>query len=255
VTGPPVHAYAHDAFTFHDQFASPVSYVEVVRPRFSGIEVDGNMVVMDAQLVSSLASVGVAVLAVGVSALTTISSLRTQRENTRATLDSQLALARLQERALRERSHGQELRERRAPIYSAIVNWAYALLTALDGMAPERPELELDRWHVERSVEDEIDLYASDTVHIRFTALRALLIGVMQGAVSSDSPLLTWTEHDGEIIETVEGRTEKLNNWQARDRLRELAMSKAIDLVAAVRAEMQGFDSSGYFYTYRLDRE
>jgi hypothetical protein len=32
-------------------------------------------------------------------------------------------------------------------------------------------------------------------------------------------------------------------------------MGKAIDLVAAIRAEMQGLDSSGYFATYRLDRE
>jgi hypothetical protein len=32
-------------------------------------------------------------------------------------------------------------------------------------------------------------------------------------------------------------------------------MSKAIDLVAAIRAETQGVDSSGCFFTYRLDRE
>jgi hypothetical protein len=61
------------------------------------------------------------------------------------------------------------------------------LLAALDGMAPERPELDLAGWHVERSVEDQIDLYASDLVHVRFTALRALLIGITQGAESADS--------------------------------------------------------------------
>ncbi|GID92316.1 hypothetical protein ACFQFC_41015 [Amorphoplanes digitatis] len=210
---------------------------------------------MDAPLVAALSSVGVAALTVGVNALTTITSLKTQRENTRATLDSQLALVHQQEQALRERSHGQELRERRAPIYGAIVEWTYALLAALADMTPERPQLERDRWHIERAVEEEIDLYVSDLVHIRFTALRALLIGVTQGSTSADSPLLSWTERDGTIIDTREGRTERLDDWPARDRLRQLATSRAIGLVAAIRAEMQGVGSSGYFYTYRLDRE
>jgi hypothetical protein len=209
---------------------------------------------VDAQLIG-VASVGVAALTVGVNAITTISSLRTQRENTKATLESQLTLARHQEQALRDRSHGQELRERRTPIYSAIIEWTYALLAALDGMTPERPQLDLARWHVERAVEDQMDLYASDLVHIRFNALRALLTGVTQGSSSSDSPLLTWAEVDGRITDTSEGRTEKLDTWQARDRLRQLAAGKAIDLVSAIRAEMQGIEFSGYFYTYRLDRE
>jgi hypothetical protein len=32
-------------------------------------------------------------------------------------------------------------------------------------------------------------------------------------------------------------------------------MTAAIDLIATIRAEVQGLDSSGYFYIYRLDRE
>ena len=81
------------------------------------------------------------------------------------------------------------------------------------------------------------------------------MIGITQGSTSDDSPLVTRTERDSKIIGTYEERTERLKDWQAREQLRRLAMNKALDLVAAIRAEMQGLDSSGYFYTYRLDRE
>jgi hypothetical protein len=210
---------------------------------------------MDVQILASLGAVGVAALTVGVNAITTVASLRTQRENTKRTLDSQLELARQQELALRDRSHGQALRDRRAPIYASVVSWVYPLLTALDDLSPQHAELDLDRWHLAASVEEELDLYASDLVHIRFSSLRALLTGITRGTRPAESPLLTWTELDGRIVATTEGRTERLEEWPERDGVRRLAMSKAIDLVATIRAEMQGQDSTGYFYTYRLDRE
>jgi hypothetical protein len=69
---------------------------------------------VDSQVVVSLASAGAAALAVGASLVTTVLSVRAQRENTRATLDAQERLAAAQEGALRERAHGQDLRDRRA---------------------------------------------------------------------------------------------------------------------------------------------
>ncbi len=83
---------------------------------------------MEPQTIVSLASTGVAALAVAASTVTTVLSLRTQRENTRATLDAQERLADTQERALRERAHDQDLRDKRAEPYLALIKWADRLL-------------------------------------------------------------------------------------------------------------------------------
>ncbi|MEV7520747.1 hypothetical protein [Streptomyces sp. NPDC091371] len=74
---------------------------------------------MEPQIIVSLASTGVAGLAVAASLVTTLLSLRAQRENTRDTLDAQERLSAAQERALHERSHAQDLRDKRAEPYLA----------------------------------------------------------------------------------------------------------------------------------------
>ena len=81
------------------------------------------MPAMQAEVVVGLASTGVAALPVAASTPTTIMSLRGQRENTKATLEAQRALASIQEDALRERVRGDAIRAQRALLYKVIIVW------------------------------------------------------------------------------------------------------------------------------------
>lgn len=77
-----------------------------------------------------------------------------------------------------------------------MVHWVYDLLSALDDVDESSPAIPRAAWHIDRSVEDEIDLYASDAIHIHFTSLRALLIGLVEDSDFEDWPIVTWDEED-----------------------------------------------------------
>ena len=120
-----------------------------------------------------LGSAGVAGLAVVASTVTTILSLRGQRENTSATLEAQRALVSMQETALRERTRGDAVQSQRAALYKTVIIWAEGMLGALSAMAPGQGKLPPAVWHIDPTTEADLDLYASDVVHTRFNALRA----------------------------------------------------------------------------------
>jgi hypothetical protein len=208
---------------------------------------------MQPEVVVGLASAGVAALAIAASSVTTVLSLKAQRDNTNSTLETQLMLAASQEDFARERSHAQEMRRQRIPLFGHLLRWAEALLTALGQMDSEHPELAKSAWHIGAATEDSLDLYAPDIIHLRFNALRGLLIGLVQDSGSSDSPLVTWDELDGQISNVSIGRTAPLLDWAAREAIRDKAHEDALTLIHAIRTEVQGPDHSGWFVTYRLD--
>jgi hypothetical protein len=208
---------------------------------------------MQPEVIVGLMSAGVAALAIAASTLTAFRSLDAQRAATSATLEAQRALADVRERALRDRSQGEELRSRRAPLYGYLIRWADNLLGGLDQMAPDHDELPRSLWHIEPSMEDTLDLYSSDGVHTHFNALRGLLIGLMEGSGSRESPVVTWDEQDGRIS-NVRTTTLPLTDWPARQQARDQAHASALDLIHRIREEVQGERHSGYFVTYRLDR-
>jgi hypothetical protein len=213
------------------------------------------MPTMQPEVVVGLASTGVAALAVATSTLTTILSLRGQRENTKATLEAQRALASIQEEALRERVRADAIRGQRAVLYKIIILWAEGLLGALYAMNAEQPRISSEVWHIDPTAETDIDLYASDVVHTRFNALRGLLIGLVDGSGFTDSPLVFWNEHGDRIQSLSVTRTPPLDNWGEQQQVRDKARDDALSLISAIRAEIQGGEHSGYFVSYRLDRD
>ena len=208
---------------------------------------------MQPELAVGLASTGVAAIAIVTSTVTNVLSLRSQKENTRMTLEAQRALASFQEDALRERAHDQDLRDKRAALYLDLLRWTEHLLNALDEMHQDGPGLPRHRWHIERDTEDLVDLYASDAVHIRFNSLRGMLFGLVEGSERMASRIVSWTEADGRI-EDVKLAERSLPDWPAQRAVRDEAVQKALDLAHVIRAEAQGRQHSGYFVTYRMDR-
>ncbi|KAB1140679.1 hypothetical protein F7R91_35085 [Streptomyces luteolifulvus] len=98
-------------------------------------------------------------MAVVASLVTTLLSLRAQRENTRDTLDTQKRLFAAQERALHERSHAQDLRDKRAEPYLALIKWADQLLEALDELDEvAKPYLSVEEWNISPDVDNLLDL-------------------------------------------------------------------------------------------------
>ncbi|MFE4637795.1 hypothetical protein ACFRJ1_31100 [Streptomyces sp. NPDC056773] len=208
---------------------------------------------MDSQIVVSLASTGVAGLAVVASLVTTLLSLRAQRQNTRDTLAAQERLSAVQERALHERSHAQDLRDKRADPYLALIKWAGRLLESLDELdEAAKPYLSVEEWNIDPDVDDLLDLYASDGIHVRYAALRGRLMGL----VAENGPFLpkavTWTESQGEVGDFAIEPEPPWTAWPARAEARDRLMNEAIDLIAQVRAELQGRTSRGYFIIWRL---
>jgi hypothetical protein len=124
---------------------------------------------MQPEVIVGLMSAGVGALAIAASTFTTYRSLEVQRDNTRATLETQRALADMQERALRDRSQEEELRDQQAPLYAYLIRWTYNLLEALDQITAEHSELPKSLWHIEPTMEDSLDLYSSDGVQIHST--------------------------------------------------------------------------------------
>ena len=209
---------------------------------------------MEPQTIVSLASTGVAALAVAASTVTTVLSLRAQRENTRVTLEAQERQAAAAERALRERAHDQDLRDKRAGPYLALITWADRLLAALDAMdETTKPALTVEEWNIAPETDSLLDLYASDAVHVRFAALRGKLMGLVDTSGPRLPQTVTWTE-TGDAVENVRIATGRAWTWwAAREAARDQAMDDAIDLIARVRAELQGATSRGYFIIWRLD--
>ncbi|MET8980021.1 hypothetical protein ABZX85_30900 [Streptomyces sp. NPDC004539] len=208
---------------------------------------------MESQIIVSLASTGVAGLAVVASLATTLLSLRAQRENTRYTLDAQERLSAAQERALHQRSHAQDLRDKRAEPYLALIKWADRLLEGLDELDEvTKPYLSVEEWNIDPHIDSLLDLYASDVIHVRYAALRGKLIGL----VATDGPrlpqLVTWAESEGEIDDVSIETGSPWSTWPARAEARAQLMDDAIDLIAQVRAELQGRTSRGYFIIWRL---
>ena len=208
---------------------------------------------MESQIIVSLASAGVAALAVVASLVTTLLSLRAQRENTRATLAAQERLVATQEEALRQRSHEQDLRDKRAAPYLALIQWAERILAALDDLDEvTKPYLSVDEWNIAADVDNLLDLYASDRIHVRYAALRGKLIGLVAADGSRRPELVTWTESAGGIDDVRIETGEAWNDWAERAAARVECKDDAIDLIAEVRAESQGQASRGYFIIWRL---
>lgn len=215
--------------------------------------VDETLTPVESQVLVSLASAGVAALAVAASLITTLLSLRSQRESTRATLEAQERLSAAQERALRERSQQQDLRDNRTEPYLALITWAERLLAALDEMDElDKPHLSVEEWNIAADIDNLLDLYASDSIHVRFAALR----GKLMGLITTDAPLspqiVTWTESAGEIDNVRIEPGSAWSSWDARVAARAELMDDTIDLIAQVRAESQGATSRGYFVMWRL---
>lgn len=124
---------------------------------------------MQPEVIVGLMSAGVGALAIAASTFTTYRSLEVQRNNTKATLEAQRALADMQERALRDRSQEEELRSQWAALYAYLIRWTYSLLAALDQMTAEHSELSKSLWHIKPPMEDSLELYSSDAVHIHST--------------------------------------------------------------------------------------
>jgi hypothetical protein len=213
------------------------------------------MPAMQPEVLVSLASTGVAALAVVASAYTTVLSLRGQRENTWATLEAQQALAAIQEEAFRERVRREAVRGERTVLYKVVIVWAEGLLGALHAMDVEQPSISSEVWHIDEVTEADLDLYASDVVHTRFNALRGLLIGLVDGSGFVDSPLVSWDETGGRIDSVSVTRTPPLDSWVEQRLVRDKAAEDALGLISAIRAEVQGSEHSGYFVSYRLDRD
>jgi hypothetical protein len=117
---------------------------------FAAAHRSGRLPAMEPQVLVSLASAAVAIL---VSSITTLLSLRTQRENTRTTLDVQERLPVAQEQALRERSRAQDLRDKRVHPHISLIKWAERLLAALTEMNEDsNPYLSLQDWNMRRHV-------------------------------------------------------------------------------------------------------
>jgi hypothetical protein len=208
---------------------------------------------VEPQVIVSLASTGVAALAVLASLFTTLLSLRSQRETTRATLEAQERLVTTQERALRERSHEQDVRDKRAEPYLALITWAQRLLEALDDVDEVgKPYLSVEEWNIAADIDNLLDLYASDRIHVRYAALRGKLIGL----VATDGPrqpkVVSWTESNGEIDNVKIETGPAWSTWSARAEARAELIDDAIDLIAEIRAELQGERSRGYFIIWRL---
>ena len=209
---------------------------------------------MSSEVVVGLASAAVGALAVVASTITAVRSLAVQRESTRLTLQAQRDAVQAQERLLRDRSVEESLRQRRAAVYASVVRWAYDLLAALSGLDEEHQTLPRAAWHLGREAENACDLYASDGVHVHFSALRGLLIGLVEGVSFVDSPVVTWDEKEGQVSNVVFDRTPPLTTWSARQRVRDEAHEAALGLIGRIRAELQGRPESRVFVTYRLNR-
>ena len=209
---------------------------------------------MESQTLIGVVSSGVAALAIAVNTVTTIISLRNQRAMTKSTLDTQISLAQIQEAALRERTHGQDLREHRAPVYAALLRWATDIWEALSYIEPENPELPKSRWQLDTHWEDQLDLYASDVVHIRFNALRGLLLALVEG-VTPQPKIVTWKESNGEISNISLEELDRPQDWPARERVRDQAIDATFRLIGGIRAETQGADYRGYFINFRMSND
>jgi hypothetical protein len=201
-----------------------------------------------------LTSAGVGALAIAAGAVTTVLSLKVQRESTSSTLETQRFLAVAQEAALRDRSHAEELRQQRAPLYGYLLRWSESLASGLSQLNAELSELPKSLWHIEPAMEDAVDLYASDAIHFRFNALRGLLIGIVEGSGFSESRVVTWTEQGEDISDVSITITPPLIGWADRERIRDQAYEGTLELAAKIRAEVQGRRHSGFFVTYRLSR-
>jgi hypothetical protein len=209
---------------------------------------------VEPQVLVSLASAAVAAVAILASSITTLLSLRTQRENTQATLDAQERLSTAQEQALRERSHAQDLRDKRVHPYISLIKWADRLLEALTEMSEDsNPYLSLQDWNIAPDVDNLLDLYASDTVHVRYAALRGELMGTVANSTGVNRPQIVTCDESGPNVENVKIEVgHALTEWSARNAVRLEAIDKAIKLIAQIRAEMQGQISRGYFIIWRL---
>jgi len=208
---------------------------------------------VESQIIVSLASAGVAALAVAASLVTTLLSLRAQRDSTRATLDAQERLSATQERALRQRSHEQDLRDKRAEPYLALIQWAERLLASLAEMDEvTKPYLSVEEWNIAADVDNLLDLYASDRIHVRYAALRGKLIGLVATDGSRRPQVVTWTESAGGIDEFRIETGSAWNDWADRAVVRAELTDDVIDLIAQIRAESQGEASRGYFIIWRL---
>jgi len=209
---------------------------------------------MSSEVAVGLASAAVGALAVVASTITALRSLAVQRESTRLTLRAQGEALETQERLLQDRSVAESVRKRRDAVYASVVRWAYDLLAALSALDEEHQTLPRAAWHLGREAEDQCDLYASDGVHVHFSALRGLLIGLVEDTRFVDSPVVTWEEKEGQVSNVVINRTPPLTTWPARQQVRDEAHDAALGLISRIRAELQGRPNSRVFVTFRLDR-
>ena len=139
---------------------------------------------------------------------------------------------------MRDRSHEEELRSKRILLYAYLLRRIDNLLTALDQITEEHFELPISVWHIEPTMEDSLYPYSSDAVQIHFNSLRGLLIGLVKNSGFSDSPIVTWDEENGRILNVSHTRTPPLTDWPARESIRDKAHKSGLDLMARIRAEV-----------------
>jgi hypothetical protein len=127
-------------------------------------------------------------------------------------------------------------------------------------MNAEHSKLPKTLWHITPTMEDSLDLYSSDAIHIHFNSLRGLLIGLVEDSGFTESRFVTWDEEDGRISNVSLTNTPPLVDWPAREDIRNKARESCLELIHKIREEVQGreysgyFEHSGYFVTYRLNR-
>ena len=84
-------------------------------------------------------------------------------------------------------------------------------------------------------------------MHVRFNSLRGLLLGLVEDSGFTQSPVTTWSEHDGRISNVTFSTTPPLIEWPVREQIRAQAHEGVLDLVATIRAEVQGGKHRGCF--------
>lgn len=151
------------------------------------------------------------------------------------------------------RSHEQDLRDKRAEPYLALIQWAERLLASLSDMDEvTKPYLSVEEWNIAADIDNLLDLYASDRIHVRYAALRGRLIGLVATDGSRRPQVVTWTESAGGVEDVRIETGAPWSEWAERAEIRAELKSDAIDLIAQIRAESQGEASRGYFIIWRL---
>jgi hypothetical protein len=115
-----------------------------------------------------------------------------------------------------------------------------------------KPHLTVEEWSIAAEVDNLLDLYASDRVHVRFAAVRGKLMGLVDTTGPRRPQLVTWKEVDGGVDDVHIKTGTPWTSWTERAAVRDQLTDAAIDLIAEIRAETHGEKGRGYFIIWRL---